>query len=89
MLSLATCYCPDNNNPGPEQPGLLTMNAEKAFEQLRAKNELMVSTTLKVGNSVLRATISPMASADGNGAKARDLLRRPLKPKASRPAMNL
>ncbi len=40
---------------------------KKAFEQLRAKNELMVSTTLKVGNSVLRATISPMASADGNG----------------------
>jgi signal transduction histidine kinase len=40
---------------------------QKALEQLKSKNEPMVSTTLKVGDNVLRATISPMASSDGNG----------------------
>ncbi len=40
---------------------------QKALERFRAKNEPLVSTTLKVGESVLRATISPMAASDGNG----------------------
>jgi signal transduction histidine kinase len=40
---------------------------QKALEQLKSRNEPMVSTTLKVGDNVLRATISPMASSDGNG----------------------
>lgn len=40
---------------------------QKALEQVKAKNEPMASTTLKVGDNVLRATISPMATSDGNG----------------------
>jgi signal transduction histidine kinase/GAF domain-containing protein len=40
---------------------------KKAFEHLKAKNESMVTTTFKIGNNVLRATISPMAGSDGNG----------------------
>jgi signal transduction histidine kinase len=38
----------------------------KAVEQVISKNEPMVTTTIHVGENVLRATISPMASSDGN-----------------------
>ncbi len=37
---------------------------QKAVSQLTAKNEAMVSTTLNVGDQVLRATISPIGSDD-------------------------
>jgi signal transduction histidine kinase/GAF domain-containing protein len=40
---------------------------QKAVQQLKAANEPMVTTTVKIDNNVLRATISPMAAADGNG----------------------
>lgn len=40
---------------------------QHALEQLQSKNEPMVSTTLKIGDNVYRATISPMTSSDGNG----------------------
>lgn len=40
---------------------------QKALEQFKIGNESMVTTTLKVGERVLRATISPMASSEGNG----------------------
>jgi signal transduction histidine kinase/GAF domain-containing protein len=40
---------------------------QKALERFKSRNEPMVSTTLKAGESVLRATISSMASSDGNG----------------------
>jgi signal transduction histidine kinase/GAF domain-containing protein len=38
----------------------------ETLERFKTKNETMVSTTLKVGESVLRATISPMASSDSS-----------------------
>jgi PAS domain S-box-containing protein len=40
---------------------------QKAIERFKTKNEPMISTTFKVGDGVLRATISSMGSADGNG----------------------
>jgi signal transduction histidine kinase/GAF domain-containing protein/uncharacterized protein YoxC len=40
---------------------------QQALEQLKATDEPMVTTTFKVNENVLRATISPMASSDGNG----------------------
>ncbi len=40
---------------------------QKALERFKSRNEPMISTTLKTGEHVLRATISPMASSDGNG----------------------
>lgn len=39
----------------------------QAIEKLIAQNEPTVTTTFKVDENVLRATISPMASSDGNG----------------------
>jgi signal transduction histidine kinase/GAF domain-containing protein len=39
---------------------------QQAINKLRANNEPMVTTTFKVGNSVLRATISPMVASEGN-----------------------
>ncbi len=39
---------------------------QEALDRFKSKNESLVSTTLKVGESVLRATISPMASSEGN-----------------------
>lgn len=39
----------------------------KALEQLQSGQEDMVTTTLSVGDNVLRATVSPMASSDGTG----------------------
>ncbi len=39
----------------------------KAVEQIKSQSEPMVTTTLKVGDHILRATISPMASSDGDG----------------------
>jgi signal transduction histidine kinase/GAF domain-containing protein len=39
----------------------------QALAQLRAKHESMITTTFKVGDNVLRATISPVSSADDNG----------------------
>jgi len=38
---------------------------QQAVNKLRAGNESMVTTTFKVGKSVLRATISPMVSSEG------------------------
>lgn len=38
----------------------------KALHQLQAGLEDMVTTTLEVGTHVLRATVSPMSSSDGN-----------------------
>jgi signal transduction histidine kinase/GAF domain-containing protein len=59
---------PNNNLIGNELTTIFEDDRwHKALEQIRAKNEPMVSTTLKVGDTVLRATISPMASSDGNG----------------------
>lgn len=40
---------------------------QKALSQLQTGLGEMVTTTLHVGDNVLRATISPMASSDGNG----------------------
>lgn len=39
----------------------------KALEALKTKHEPMVTTTFQVNDNILRATISPMASTDGNG----------------------
>lgn len=39
----------------------------QALQQLRSTDERVVTTTLKVGDIVLRATISPMVSYEGNG----------------------
>lgn len=59
---------PNNNLIGNELASIFEDERwQKALEQLRSRNEPMVSTTLKVGDNVLRATISPMASSDGNG----------------------
>ncbi|MBN1994395.1 MAG: GAF domain-containing protein [Anaerolineae bacterium] len=38
----------------------------QALKQFRASGESMVTTTFKVSNTVLRATISPMVASDGN-----------------------
>jgi signal transduction histidine kinase/GAF domain-containing protein len=38
---------------------------QKALEQLGAERDGMVTTTLNAGENVLRATVSPMASSDG------------------------
>ncbi|MEW5956082.1 MAG: ATP-binding protein [Chloroflexota bacterium] len=38
----------------------------RAVEQITSKNETMVTTTFNVGDSVLRATISPMSSIDSS-----------------------
>ncbi len=40
---------------------------QEAVNKLRANQESMVTTTFKVKDSVLRATISPMVSSDENG----------------------
>jgi PAS domain S-box-containing protein len=39
---------------------------QQALEQLKSTDEPMVTTTFKINENVLRATISPMASSDGN-----------------------
>lgn len=39
----------------------------RALEQLQSNNEGLISTTLKVGDNVYRATISPMTSSENNG----------------------
>lgn len=39
---------------------------QKALKRLESTNEPMVTTNLKVGENVLRATISPMTSSDDN-----------------------
>jgi len=39
---------------------------QQAVGKLRSDNESMVTTTFKVGNSVLRATISPMVASEGS-----------------------
>ncbi|MBI1881650.1 MAG: GAF domain-containing protein [Chloroflexi bacterium] len=59
---------PNNNLIGSELTTIIEDERwQKALEKIKSKNEPMVSTTLKVGDNVLRATISPMASSDGNG----------------------
>ncbi len=40
---------------------------QKALEQLQKEQDEMVTTTLNIGDSVLRATVSPMASSEGDG----------------------
>jgi signal transduction histidine kinase/GAF domain-containing protein len=40
---------------------------QKALQRFQGGQESMVTTTLTVGDHVLRATLSPMASSDGNG----------------------
>lgn len=40
---------------------------QKALDQVYSGQESMVTTSLNVGNMVLRATISPMASSEGDG----------------------
>jgi PAS domain S-box-containing protein len=40
---------------------------QQALQQLKTTDEPMVTTTFKVNENVLRATISPMAASDGNG----------------------
>ena len=39
---------------------------QNALNQLKSKRDSMITTTLNVGDNVLRATISPLASSEGN-----------------------
>lgn len=58
---------PDNNLIGRELVKICNDERwQNALNQLRTKNEPMVTTTLKVGEQVLRATITPLDSDDNN-----------------------
>ncbi len=60
---------PDNNLVGQELVKICNDERwQNALNQLKVKNEPMVTTTLRVGEQVLRATITPLDSDDNNKA---------------------
>lgn len=58
---------PDNNLVGQELVKICSDERwQDALNQLKSKNEPMVTTTLRVGEQVLRATVTPLDSGDND-----------------------
>ncbi len=58
---------PDNNLVGQELVKICSDERwQNALNQLKSKNEPMVTTTLRVGEQVLRATVTPLDSGDND-----------------------